>query len=125
MVLESLTESAYEDEVAQLKEQVKSLEEKSCEMEQSRVDMRTAFEQNLQDLQTKAQFLSDRLDTEKERRTMLEEQNISLKEDRDDLFSQHQEAIDLAKNRELTLCQKLEENIREGSVKDCELKNAR
>ncbi len=123
--IESLTESAYEDEVAELKEQGKALEDKNNEMEQSMVDMKTAFEQNLQDLQTKAQFLSDRLDTEKERRALVEEQNTSLKVDRDELFSQHQKAISLAKDREHTLCQKLEENIREGSVKECELKNTR
>ena len=122
---ESLNDSTYEEELCQLKAQLRVAEDKNQDIEQDMVEMRTAFEQNLQELQSKAQFLNDGLEAETSRRKSAGEEAASVKVDRDELFAQHQEAVALATGREQNLCQKLEEKIREVSVKDCELKNAR
>jgi len=123
--VETLTESSHEEEREQLEQQLKDYEEKNMELEQNLMDMRNAFELNLQELHSKAHFVGEGLDSEITRRKSAEDQAVQLKKDRDELFAQHQEAIAVAQDREQSLCQKLEEKIREESVKDCELKTTK
>ena len=125
ITVEILSESSHHEEREQLELQLKDYEEKNMELEQNLLDMRNVFELSLQELQSKAQFVGEGLDSEATRRKSAEEQVVQLKRDQDKLFSQHQEAMAVAQDREQNLCQKLEEKIREESMKECELKSTK
>ncbi len=118
-------EAEWEGEVDAMKAQFHEVKDHGLIAETTLLETQQAFEVNLQELQKKAEMLTSALDKEVESKSHALGEAAVLRTKLEQVSQNHTYLQTTATDREKKLSQQLEEAIRDGAIKDCNLNNTR